>query len=110
MASSSELRSLKSSYENDLSYLKNAKNHLEKAKSELKDDPIDSLVKILEDNLVVDDKYYEKDEIIFSYNSISNISNSIQDYISSVEGKISSLEQEIRLAESREAAENANNS
>jgi len=103
---SSELRALKRSYESDLRHLRNAKRHLETAKKDLKDDHNNnSLVKILEENVVVDDKYYEKDEIEFSYYSISDAIGLVAGYITSVERTIGRLEEAIERAEAEEAAE-----
>ena len=64
-----------------------------------------SLVKILEENVVVDDKYYENDEIEFSYYSISDAIGLVAGYITSVERTIGRLEDAIERAEAEEAAE-----
>ena len=110
MSYSDQLKARKSSYERDLANLKEVRMYLSNAKAEIKDDPIYSLVELLKNNLVIDDVYYEKEPIKIDYESLNNVYQQVEGYIISVEGKISSLEHEIRLAESREAAENANNS
>ena len=104
MAYSDELKSEKSSYVFDLGQLKKARRHLASAMDKLKDNhSINPLVDELEENVVVDDKYYEKDEILLAYEKIDDAIEEVDGHIGSVERRIEELEEEIRQAEEEEA-------
>ncbi len=105
MAYSDDLKAEKRSYERDLGRLNSASKQLEKAKDELKDDPSRSLVEKFKNYLVVDDNYFDKDNIERIYDYIDDASDAVDGWISSVEGKIRDLEEEIEEAEREEAEE-----
>ena len=100
MASSGELRERRAQYSAALQKVQKARDYVDNSRSER-----DSLVDIVEDGIIIDDVYFDKEALDGAKDSMDSIIDQLDELIRSIQDTIDGLTEEIRAAEEAERAE-----